>query len=174
MRSIADKLVDLGIEPLGSDVFEPFSDPEVATIERTIGAILPEHYKRLLLQFGRSMFSNEVNCTPSQKPLYFGAFLGFSDLLNAIEYLKETLPETIIPIGDDSGDIVFCLGVGGADVGKVYIHNQGWGWHADAQRYTERGEPIPADIRYQTVEKIAPSFEEFINNMEKTEGFKDK
>ncbi|HVG73546.1 MAG TPA: hypothetical protein VM819_21715 [Vicinamibacterales bacterium] len=39
------------------------------------------------------------------------------------------------------------------------------GWHADAERYVQRGEPVPPGIRYQTVHQIASSFPEFINAM---------
>jgi hypothetical protein len=169
MASIADRLAALGIKPLNGERFSPLSEDEVARIETSLGVSLTESYKQFLLQFGRSMFTSEVNCTPSAGPLYFGWFYGFSELLTAIDGLRETLPETIIPIGDDSGDVVFCLGVRGEDVGKVYIHNNGWGWHADAERYLERGEPVPPDIRYQTVEQIASSFEEFILNMKREE-----
>lgn len=169
MTSITDKLVELDIKPLNGEAFTPFSEEEVATIETTIGVPLPENYKGFLLQFGGTMFSTEVNCRSSDEPLYFGQFFRFSELLNAVEYLNETLPETIIPIGDDWGDIVFCLGVSRGDVGKVYVHNTHTGWHADAERYLERGEPVPSDIRYQTVHQIAASFEEFIKNMKKEE-----
>ena len=90
-------------------------------------------------------------------------------LLTAVDSLKEDLPEGIIPIGDDSGDIVLCLGVGDRDKGRVFIHNNGWGWHADAERHLECGESVPNDIRYQTIEEIAPSFEEFICGLKKTD-----
>jgi hypothetical protein len=169
MISITDKLIELGIEPLEGEAFTPFSEEEVATIETTIGALLPQNYKRFLLRFGGSTFSTNVSCTAPGERLHFGQFFRFSELLNAIEYLNETLPETIIPIGDNCGDIVFCLGVSRGDVGKVYFHNTHTGWHHDAEGYLERGEPVPSDIRYQVVQEIAPSFEGFINDMEKEE-----
>lgn len=169
MTSIVEKLTSLGIKPLGGNVFEPLSDDEVVRIEQAVGTQLPKTYKQFLMRFGGSMFSGEVNCTPSTKPLFFGWFYGFSELATAIDCLKETLPETIIPFGDDSGDIVFCLGVAGEDEGKVFVHNNTFGWHADAEAYLERGEPVPPDIRYQVVEEIAPSFEVLIKNMEKNE-----
>jgi hypothetical protein len=169
MTSITDKLIELGIEPLDGEEFTPFSEAEVATIETTIGVPLPESYKQFLLRFGGSTFSTNVSCTAPGERLHFGQFFRFSELLNAIEYLKETLPETIIPIGDNFGDIVFCLGVSRRDVGKVYFHNTHTGWYYDAEGYLERGDPVPSDIRYQTVDQIASSFEEFIKNMKKDE-----
>jgi hypothetical protein len=167
MISITDKLIELGIQPLDGEAFTPFSEQEVARIEAAIGVPLPVTYERFLTRFGRSMFSTEVNCTPSSEPLYFGWFFGFSDLLDAIDNLKDFLPETIIPIGEDGGANLFCLGMRGRDVGKVYFHNHNIGWHADAEKYLERGDPVPPDIRYQTVCEVAPSFEQFILNMVK-------
>ena len=70
-------------------------------------------------------------------------------------------------MGDDGGGNQFCLGVSGEDFGKVYFHNHSIGWHADAERYRERGEEVPTNIRYQTVYEVARSFEQFILNMVK-------
>ena len=67
------------------------------------------------------------------------------------------------------GGNTFCLGVRSPDAGKVYFHHHSIGWHADAERYVQRGEPVPAGIRYQTVHQIAGSFLEFINAMEPEE-----
>jgi hypothetical protein len=169
VASIADRLIELGITPLGTEAFAPFSEAEIASVETTLNGPLPVDYKEILLQFGRSMFSTEVNCTPTHEPLYFGWFFGYSELMDAIGYLDGFLPETVIPIGEDGGGNLFCLGVRGKDTGKVYFHNHGFGWHADAERYRERGEPVPPDIRYQVVHQIATSFREFINNIEKVE-----
>lgn len=165
MVSITDKLRDLGIKPLNGEDFTPFSEEEVAAIESVIHESLPDDYRRCLLQFGGSMFSSEINCTPADMPLIFGCFFPFAELSNAIDFLKETLPDTLLPIGDDGGDIVFCLGFRGDDTGKMYIHNTHIGWDDDASRYLERGELIPSRLRYQAVQQIAPSFKEFIKNM---------
>ena len=52
---------------------------------------------------------------------------------------------------------------------RVYFHHHSIGWHADADRYVQRGEPVPPGIRYQTVHQIASSFLEFVNAMEPEE-----
>jgi hypothetical protein len=165
MSSFTSKLTELGIEPMRGPTFEPFSSENIAQLQNKVGASLPDAYKQFLMTYGHSMFSGEVNCTPQGDPLYFGWFYGFDELVDAVDTYREVLPETIIPIGDDGGGNQFCLGVSGKDSGKVYFHNHGIGWHADAEKYRERGEEVPANIRYQTVYPIAESFEAFIDGM---------
>lgn len=167
MIPFAEKLTGLGIKPMGSDTFEPFSEQEIGKVEEAIGTALPANYKKYLSTFGRALLGTDVKCTSSDNLLLFGWFFGFTELLDAIDDLEDNLPETIIPIGEDGGGNMFCLGVAGEDAGKMYFHDHNIGWHADAESYLEKNEPVPSDIRYQTVEEIATSFEEFINNMQK-------
>src|SRR4051812_44880067 len=101
MSSLADKLMELGIEPLDGGSFQPFTESQIAELRSQVNAQLPEEYEQFLTVFGCSGFSKEVNCTPTDKPLYFGWFFGFDELLLAIECSRETLPESIIPIGED-------------------------------------------------------------------------
>ena len=165
MTRLADKLAELGIEPLDGERFQPFSEVQIAELRRTVDAQLPEEYEGFLSSFGRSGFSRLVNCTPFAKPLYFGWFFGFDELLLAIECSKESLPGTIIPIGEDGGGNAFCLGVAGMDFGKVYFNHHSIGWHADAEALLRQGKQVPSDIRYRIVHEVAPSFEQFILNM---------
>jgi SMI1/KNR4 family protein SUKH-1 len=169
MSSLSDKLVELGIEPLDGGSFQPFTESQIAELRRKVDAQLPEKYERFLTVFGCSGFSREVNCTPTDKPLYFGWFFGFDELLLAIECSRETLPESIIPIGEDGGGNAFCLGVAGKDFGKVYFNNHCLGWHADAESLLRQGKEVPSDIRYGIVHEVAPSFEQFIMNMSNEE-----
>jgi hypothetical protein len=167
MSSFTSKLAILGIEPMSGQAFEPFSEENIARLQKKVSAPLPEVYKQFLMTYGRSMFSAEINCRPHEGPLYFGWFYGFSELMDAVETYREVLPETLIPIGDDGGGNQFCLGVKGKDSGKIYFHDHSIGWHSDAEAYLRRGARVPPDIRYQTVDEIAPSFEQFILNMVK-------
>lgn len=93
--------------------------------------------------------------------------MAVDELVDVVDTYREVLPKTIIPIGDDAGGNQFCLGLDGKDFGKVYFHNHGLGWHADAEAYRERGDEVPESIRYQTVYEIASSFEQFILKMVK-------
>lgn len=87
------------------------------------------------------------------------------ELLEAYRDYEEVLPEGVIPLADDGGDNLFCIEVAGEDRGAVYFHNHSIGWHVDADKLIERGEPVPANIRYQTVYRLASSFTEFILGM---------
>jgi SMI1/KNR4 family protein SUKH-1 len=160
MKEIRDKLAALGIE-----VQEPLSEDQIAEVEEAANGRFPDDYRRFLSEFGGSTFSETVTCRWSGGSLHFGSFFGSEELLEAIENLEDQLPDTIISIGDDGGGNLFCLGVSGADIGKVYFHNHSWGWHADADWYLSQGKEVPPDIRYQTVVQIAPSFRQFILNM---------
>lgn len=167
MTSLDEDLAVLGITPVGSNTFSPFSLEDIKKIEMTINFELPEPYKAFLMKYGQSMFVIESDSAIVSKPVNYCCFFSLDELLSAIEYLKETLPESIIPIGDDSGDIVLCLGVSGVDAGRMYVHNNGWGWHADAEKYLENGQSVPSSIRYHTVEEVARSFSDFVSNMTK-------
>jgi hypothetical protein len=165
MDSIARKMTHLGIEPMNGEAFKPLSADDIARLQNKLGATLPEAYAQFLMRFGPSMFAREINCTPHAEPLYFGWFYGPDELVEAVENLREVLPESIIPFADDGGGNTFCLGLQSQDLGKVYFHNHGIGWQADAETCARRGEPVPARIRYQTVHEVAPSFEQFVLNM---------
>src|SRR5438874_1120102 len=123
MIHFIDKLIELAITTMDGGPFQPFSEKEIATVEKVIGAVLPADYRRFLSRFGRSLLGTDVKCTSSDSLLLFGWFFGFSELLYAIDVLKDTLPKTIIPIGEDGGGNMFCLGVTGEDMGKIYFHD---------------------------------------------------
>lgn len=164
------KLNELGIIPILGARFEPFTEVQVAEIEHKVGAVLPSAYRTFLLKYGASSFEESVICTSTTADIiWFGWFLPYPDMITAIEVKAEVLPKSIIPIGSDSGDNLFCLGVKDSDWDKVYFHHHTAGWLADAQYYEERGERVPLYVRYSTVRKISDSFESFILNMEREE-----
>lgn len=166
MDSLVEKLLKLGIEPMGSEEFKPFSDEQIAAVEASLAIKLPASYKTFLSRFGSSLLGTCVSSTVTGEVFLFGWFFNLTELMDAINNLKELLPENIIPIGADAGGLTFCLGVSGESFGKVYVNDPNVGWYADAEKYLERGEPVPSDIRYHVVQEIAPSFEDFIYNME--------
>jgi len=167
MDSITKQLSELGIEPMNGKKFKPLTRQEIDDLEERIGTSLPETYRFFLGSYGSSMFSIEINCTPKGNPIFFGSFYGFDEIIDALDSYREALPQSIIPIGDDGGGNLFCLGVQGKDSGRVFFHNHNIGWRTDADKYLMRGEQVPSEIRYQTVFEIAPSFEAFVQFMVK-------
>lgn len=167
MSKIDEKLSALGIEPESGGEFTPMTEAEVREIENRIGATLPEGYRRFLTTYGSSLFGQDVYYRDQKysDPVLFGWFFGANSLHGAIEPYSEALPKGIIPIGDDGGGNLYALGVTGGDKNKVFFHDHTIGWNADARKFIERGEDVPAALRYQTVYQIADSFETFIDGM---------
>jgi SMI1 / KNR4 family (SUKH-1) len=76
------------------------------------------------------------------------------------------MPETIIPIGDDGIAGQICLGIKGAEAGKVYYWDQ-QNEPLDEEDYLEDyGEPRPPEAMFQNVHLIAESFEDFLRRLE--------
>ena len=164
VSKVDDKLKELGFEPEGGG---ESALAGIEDVEERIGATLPEGYRRFLKTYGGGMFSEDVYYREHDRAVLFGWLFEADEILDAIESFSEVLPESMVPIGDDGGGNLYCLGFTGSDENNVYFHDHSAGWQADAQSYEERGEEVPADIRYQTVYRIADSFEEFIESMSK-------
>ena len=169
MSSFTRKLTELGIEPMSKEKIRAVLEGEYCAATKQGRRIASETYTQFLATYGLLLCSQEKSTVrPQGDALYFGWFYSFDELVDAVNTYREILPETIMPIGDaDGGGNQFCLGVSGKDFGKVYFHNHGIGWQADAETYQERGEDVPSNIRYQTVNLVASSFEQFILNMVK-------
>jgi SMI1/KNR4 family protein SUKH-1 len=169
LSKLDEKLSALGLRPLPfrSSTFQPASEAEVSQLEKLLGTRFPEGYRHFLLKYGNSYFEAEtsfLDLEANPQP-FIGEFYGAESLLKAIDDYSEELPAGIIPIGDDGGGNLYCLGLTGNDRNKVYYHNHCIGWRSDAAQYLERGEEVPAGIEYQTVELLADSFEGFIDSM---------
>lgn len=163
---LLQKLKELGANPWRGDTFQPFSEKEVKEVETQIKANLPASYREMLSTLGGVFFSEAVYYVDPKEnvPEMFGGFYGFDELINATKYL-DNLPPGIIPIGDDGGGNLYCLGVKGDDVGKVFFHDHGVGWDDEAWSCLERGEELPLHLRYQTVCLLANTLDEFVNSM---------
>ncbi len=180
MASIEENIKRLGgLEPIRSDQFEPMSEAEVAELERSIGARLPEGCRHLLTTYGVCGPKNAIAYTmiepivPGKSP---GNYVGTIDIFYAKDkdvydiawnidcYLKSTrMPQTLLPIGCDCFDNQICIGIAGPERGKVY----GWDHENEANPdyYTEKGLPVPPRLMFQNVNLIANSFEEFFDQM---------
>lgn len=169
MSQLDDKLLELGIQPMEGEDFVPASEVEIREIEERIGESLPKSYRQFLKTYGSSLFEDDVYYFDPElgKSVLFGYFLGLDEILDAMESYEETIPKSMIPICDDGGGNICCLGVVGADRNKVYFHNHSVGWYDNAQKYLEAGENLPSNIQYQTVDLVSDSFENFIISLHK-------
>jgi hypothetical protein len=184
MKSLFNRLG--GIEPVGTDEFVPMPEAEIVTIEEGLGARLPEPYRTFLATYGASMFGGASPDNPyvEFRPLtplpsqfeggngLFGAFYGVErhphDMLGLrvrIRFFSGRMPESIIPIGDSWGSQV-CLGVKGAEAGKMYFWDER-NEPLDEETYLEDyGQPRPPEAMFQNVYLIADSFEDFLRRLE--------
>jgi hypothetical protein len=177
-----------GIGPVGGGEFMPMTDDEIAAIEEQLGVRLPEAYRKFLATYGASAFRGASpdnpyivfrsltplpsHITKTEKAL-FDAFYGRERHEHDTYSLRERtrvfsgrMPESIIPIGDDGGAGLICLGVKGAEAGKVYYWDQ-QNEPLDEEDYLEDyGEPRPPEAMFQNVHLIAESFEDFLQRLE--------
>jgi len=158
---IEAKLKSLDIKP-----GIPFTVDQIRQIEAKLGGSLPDAYRWMLATYGGIFFRSACYMDPKVGgPVQLGWFFDYDDLSNALRDYAETIPVSMIAIGDDSGGNVYCLGITGDDQNKVFFHDHGIGWHTDAEEYIERGEPVPSSLRYQTVYMIGESFVGFIQGL---------
>jgi hypothetical protein len=176
-----------GIKPVASDKFIPMTEVEIAAVEEDRGVRLPEAYRRFLTTYGASTFNGASPDNPFIvfRPLtplppqfkgsngLFDAFYGAEreahdgySLRVRIRFYSGRMPESIIPIGDDGGAGQICLGVKGAEAGKVYYWEQ-QNEALDEEDYLEDyGEPRPPEAMFQNVHLVAKSFEDFLQRLE--------
>jgi hypothetical protein len=164
---LTQKLHQLHAIPWSGDNYRPFTENQLKEVESRINGKLPRSYREMLKTLGGVFFATEVYYQDPQEkvPVMFGGFYEFHELLDSIEAHEEVLPDGIIPIGDDGGGNLYCLGLKGDDSGKVFFHDHGVGWDEEAQGYLARGESLPSHLRYQTVYLLANSFDNFVNSM---------
>jgi hypothetical protein len=187
MQQLFDRLG--GIEPIDGGEFTPVSESEIVAIEDGLGVRLPEPYRTFLATYGASMFGGaspdnpyiEFRWLASMPPqfqgvngllaCFYGAERHEHDMLGLrtrIRYYSGRMPESIIPIGDSWGSQI-CLGVKGAEAGKVYFWDE-QNEPQDEEDYLEDfGEPRPPGAMFQNVHLIADSFEDFLRRLEVAE-----
>jgi len=181
VRSVFERLG--GIRPLAGGTASPMGEAEIAALEDRLAVRLPDVYRSFLATHGASCFSQYVDFNPA-KALpstlsstgrgHFSLFFGASDAGEGGIYGLERnrrlyagrMPETLLPIGEDGGGGLICLGVSGAERGKVYYWD-----HLDEpgtqEEYLEDfGKPMPPEIRFQNVHLVAESFADFLHRLQ--------
>jgi hypothetical protein len=176
-----------GIKPVDGERFTPMTQAEIVAFEREVGARLPEAYRRFLATYGASTFDGSPPDDPyilfrplESLPPQFRSGKGLFDVFYGAErdpqddysvrvrtrFFRGRMPESIIPIGDDSGAGQICLGIKRAEAGKVYYWEQ-QNEPLDEEDYLEDyGEPRPPEAMFQNVHLIAKSFEDFLERLE--------
>ncbi len=176
-----------GIKPVGDDKFRPMTEAEIAVVEEELGVRLPEAYRRFLGTFGAATFNGASPDNPfimfcplgslppefeSGKGLFdafYGAQQDAHDMFSLrvrIRFYSGRMPESIIPIGDDGGAGQICLGIKGAEAGKVYYWYQQNEAQDEDDYLEDYGEPRPPEAMFQNVHLIAKSFEDFLQRLE--------
>jgi hypothetical protein len=176
-----------GISGIGGEKLHPMGEAEIAAFEEELGIRLPDAYRRFLATYGASTFNGASPDNPyilfrPLKPLppqfqsgkgLFHAFYGqerdghdaFS-LRVRTRFFSGRMPESIIPIGDDGMGGQICLGVKGAEAGRIYYWDQ-QREPLDEQDYlADFGHPRPPGAAFQNVHLIAESFEDFLQRLE--------
>ena len=177
-----------GIRGVGGDKLTPMTEAEIATLEEQIGVRLPEAYRKFLATYGASTFNGASPDNPyivfrTLKPLpphitrtdkaLFNVFYGRAEdehdphsLRVRTRFFSGRMPESIIPIGDDGGAGQICLGIKGAEAGKVYYWDQANEQLDEEDYLADYGEPRPPEAMFQNVHLIAESFEDFLRRLE--------
>lgn len=116
-------LIALGIAPTG-EAFAPIDADVVAAIERHAGGRFPDVMTWFFGRFGGSRFDDGalyVDPTGGEEVM-IGWFLDGKELADAFEAFAEVLPPGVVPIADDGGDNMLCVGIGDDNRGTVYFH----------------------------------------------------
>jgi len=167
--NLDEKLKQCGIRPLRKSYLS-LSATQVQDIESKVGPF-PTEYRDVVMKYGGAIFDLEVYFAPADPrfreiapdgratlDFLFGDqegdnFWDSNSLTANIEWMKLRMPETMIPIADSANDHI-CLGIRGADRGKVFY------WDREGE---------PETVGYDNLYLIADSFGDFIAGLEPEE-----
>lgn len=175
-----------GIFAAGGGDLRPIPSDGLRSIEKMIGADLPEPYRSIVARYGAFTFGGRSQDDPfvffgSKTPLpdyiaenghaIFGHFYGDEDadgpvsLHSQIMLFRDRIPTTMIPIAGDGGAGQICIGVTDTDRGKVFY------WDANDEPLEEEdyvqglGQPTPTNTKRHNIYLVAGSFAEFIDQL---------
>lgn len=129
-----------GIEPAVGTKFNPLNERDLKAIESAAGAKLPSGYRRFLAIYGAVAFSEPVYFRlNSPFPLAYSKnnrgiiseLFGKLNpefpkakgigVLHRFRLLRESLGDSLLPIGDNGGGDILCLRIRGKTSGSVYL-----------------------------------------------------
>ena len=176
-----------GITGVGGDKLNPMSESEITAFEEELGVRLPKAYRTFLADYGASTFNGTSPENPyilfrpvEPLPPQFRSGKGMVDALYGGErgphdgysvrvrtrFFAGRMPESIIPIGDDGLAGQICLGIKGAEAGKVYYWDQQNEPQDEDGYFDDHGKPRPPEVMFQNVHLIAESFEDFLRRLD--------
>lgn len=82
-----------------------------------------------------------------------------------ISFYAGRMPSTVIPIGDDGGAGLICLGVGGRDAGKIFYWDRANEQVSEEEYLEDYEEARPPEALYQNLYLIASSFANFLKQL---------
>ena len=173
-----------GICPAGGDEFRPVPEAELRSIEDKFGTRIPAAHRSLLRQFGAFAFRGRSENNPyvyfkskTQLPQYitandFAFFdffygttqqMGPSGLRQQINFFRERIPETMIPIACDGGAGEICLGIKGNDFCEVFYWDMANEPLDEETYFEDYGERMPDGVKQQNLYLVANSYDEFLD-----------
>jgi hypothetical protein len=180
-----------GIYAIYGQGFKPLSETEIEGLETSLDCRFPDAYRQFLLKYGASSFRGTSDDDPfvyfrSITPLpdyiadgelaIFDTFFGTNNgpkqaysLLTRINFYKGRMPSTLIPIGDDGGAGLICLGIGGNDYGQIFYWDQADEALSEEEYLEDYEEPRPPEALYQNLYLVASSFTNFLKQLQLSE-----
>ncbi len=167
-----------GLKPLENDSFRALTIDEIDVLEAEYGHALPVSIREFLAKWGACSCAEYVGFE-SLEPLpkgisstgngVFSHFFGASGqdapigLSTNFHVYRGRMPEFVVPIGSDGGGGLICVELSGECRGLIYYwdHNNEW----DEDDCLDANEPVPDDLEYQNLHRIAADFEDFVKRL---------
>lgn len=177
-----------GIKPVYGNAFTPISEEQISALEKTLDCRFPEDYRKFATTFGACTFHGESPENPyvvfrSSEALpahianeglslfdaFYGSDIGANDpygLKQRINFYMGRMPTNVVPIGDDGGAGVICLGLRNNDKGKVFYWDQRNERLSEEEHFEEYLAARPPESLYQNMYLIADSFIDFLQQLQ--------
>lgn len=172
---LEERLTNIGLP--SRDVSYP--EVEMTKIEEKYNVLFPEIYTYFVLTYGGSKFEHDIcyrsleltPCTDKNGLNAFDSFFGLDDdlnnLSNKINQYFERIPSSLIPIADDGGGNLICIGVKDEYKERIYFWYHENEWMANAMLNEKQYENVSSDDYWDNVFLISDHFLDFISGFEK-------
>ena len=148
----------------------PVGDDDLDQIEKQAAGKLPREYRQFAQRFGGSAPSGVATVTSAADGtrLPFSLFYGGGpkpghNLLLTLRAYRGRMPASVVPVGRDDFGNQYCLDLDAREGGAVWLWN-----HEDEQDprdYEEERLPVPADVMWSNMTRVADSFRDFLERL---------